>query len=368
MTKLKKSTTGFILILCFFILCMAAVWGQTDILSNPQQDLANISIEERTILDELFMLSQEIDDMNRAAERLQQESLEAQKNIFIMEVAISKRQDDYDSQLAVLEQVLVAYQKNGPASNLEILLSAENLSDFIKRLNVLRDLSHNTAEILQTLNEEKNNLVSEREDLISNKSLMENKLMELEISLAQKLELRQQQQDILNSLSDKKQHYEDRLDKLEHSWNEVKELFSDVSSEFTRVIYESNLSLQDFNLILDFMSVKGSVSEDLINEIIEKDSKLPRLVFKFNPKNVQIEVPDYELLLHGAIAIESTSILKFEVTEGTFYGMQLEPYSIEELFKEGDLLLDFSAIVSNITLKSVNTSDGYIEFTVNPFF
>lgn len=368
MVKLKRYMTGLILTLCFTFILIAAVSGQTDIISNPQQTLEDISMEEKAVLEELFFLSQEIDEMSRTAEKLLHQSESLEKEISVTKVNIKKRQEDYDKQLKILEQVLIAYQKNGPASSLEILLSAENLTDFLKRLNVIRTLSHNTGEMLQSLKEEKNILISERETLISNKILLENKREELQNAIIQKMQLKQKQEGFLNSLSNEKKKYQDQLNQLDQAWSEVKDLFSDISEEFSRVFYESNLSMADFNLNFDFLSVKGSISEGLINEIIEKDTMLPGMVFDISTERIQIEVPEKQLSLCGTIAIENESALKFEVTEGTFYGMQLEKASIEELFREGYLLIDFSELIGDITLQSVEMKDGFIEFKMKPFF
>ncbi|MGI6086120.1 MAG: coiled-coil domain-containing protein [Acetivibrionales bacterium] len=368
MAKLKRSMTGLILILCFTLIFIAAVSGQTDTISNPRQTLEDISMEEKAVLEELFFLSQEIDEMSRTIGELQHQSESLEKEISMTESNIDKRQEEYDKQLKILEQVLIAYQRNGPASSLEILLSAENLTDFIKRLNVIRTLSGNTGELLQSLKEEKNILVSERETLISNKILLENNREDLQRALTEKLQLKQEQEIFLNSLSNEKMKYQDQLDRLDQAWSEAKALFSDIPEEFSRVFYGSNLSMADFNISFDFLSVKGSVTEDLINEIVEKDSKLPKMVFDINPERIQMEIPDIQLLLCGTMAIENESTLKFEVTEGTFYGMGLEKASIEELFRDGYLLIDFSKLIGEITLQSVEMKDGFIEYKIKSFF
>lgn len=368
MVKLKKSITYLMLILCFTVTFVAAVSGQTDDISNPRQSLEDISAEEKVVLEELFFLSQEIDEMMRKEKELLKESESIQNEILLMEIDISERQQDYDTQLKILEQVLVAYQKNGMASFFETLLSAENLTDFLKRLNVIQELSRNTGEMLQSMEEEKSNLILQREMLISNKALLEETRLDIQNTLTEKLRLKQEQEDFLASLSEEKEHYQEQLGKLDESWGEVKELFSDMSKEFSRVFNESDISYEDFNIRLDFLSVKGSITEDVINEIIEKDAKLPLMIFDISPEMILIEVPEMHLLLHGNIAIESESVLKFEVTGGAFYGMKLEKPSIDELFRDGYLLIDFGELIGDITLQSVEMKDGFIEFKVKPFF
>ena len=211
-------------------------------------------------------------------------------------------------------------------------------------------------------------MISEREALESNKTLLENKGLELQDALAQKLQLKQEQEAYLDSLRDEREHYQDQLNQIDALWGEIKVLFSGLSKEFSRIVREADLSLEDFNLRFDFLSVKGSITEEKINEIIEKDAKLPKMIFDFTPERAQIEIPEKHLLLWGTFGIESASAIKFDVTGGTFYGLQLEKASIEELFRDGYLIIDFSELVGSITLKSAEMKDGFIEFTVDPFF
>jgi len=368
MVKLKRYITGIVLVLCFALIFAAAVSGQTEINSDPRQSLEDISVEEKAVLEELFFLSQEIDEMNRRAEELAKESEAIAREISLMEEDISKRQEHYDIQLGILEKVLVSYQKNGVTSYLETLLSSENLTDFIKKLNIIQELSRNTGEMLNSLEEEKNKLISQRETLISNKALLESKKVELENAIVQKQKLKQEQEDYLNSLTEKKEHYQSQLNNLDQAWSEVKELFSNISAEFSRAFGESNLSVEDFNLQMDFLTVKGFITEAKFNEVIEKDKVLPEMIFHMNPGMVQLEVPEKHLLLSGNIIVEKGSILRIEITDGSFYGMKLEKASIDELFRDGNFLIDLSGLIGNITIKSVELKDGYIEFKLSPFF
>ncbi len=306
--------------------------------------------------------------MNRRAEELSKESEAIAVEITVMEADISKRQENYDIQLEILEKVMVSYQKNGMTSYLETLLSAQNLTDFIKRLNVIQELSRNTGDMLNSMEEEKAALIAEREKLISNKAQMEKNMAELSDAITQKMRLKQDQEEYLNSLSEKKEYYRDQLNKLDQSWSEVKDLFSNIATEFSRVFNESDLTVDDFNLELEFLSVKGSITDHRMNEIIEKNKKLPKMIFDINTEVIQIEIPEKHLSLSGSIVIESGSAIRFNVTDGTFYDMKLEKPSIEELFRDGYLVIDFKELIGDITLKSVELKDGFIEFKVSPFF
>ena len=126
MIKLKRSGIALILIFCISFMFMVAAAGQADTVPASQETLAGISSEEKAVLEELFILSQEIEEMGRKQEELDREAAGLQNEISKMEGAIKERQKSYDLQLEILKQVLAAYQKNGPASFLETLLSADD--------------------------------------------------------------------------------------------------------------------------------------------------------------------------------------------------------------------------------------------------
>lgn len=371
MTKAKGFSVLIILTLCFSLILAGTVEGQIDLSSDLDDTFLEISNEEKAILDELFILSQEIDEINESARIILEELDKVQGEISKLEASIKSRQENYDSQLKILEAVLVAYQKNGPATFLEILLSADSLRDFIKRLNLVKDLSKNTEKLLSTLEEEKGLLALEQEALKAIGASLEEKDNELQAVLSEKLQRKQNQEAILTSLSEKKDQFEEQLRILEQSWSPVRLLLADISTELTRIIYESDLSVKDFNLSFGLLSVKGSISDNIINETVKNDPETPELIFTFTPEGIQLYIPEYELLLNGSVSIDDKSgcAFRYIAEEGTFHGFPLEKYAIQDLFRDGYILIDFSKIVGdNITIKSVKLKDSIIEFTANPFF
>ena len=48
--------------------------------------------------------------------------------------------------------------------------------------------------------------------------------------------------------------------------------------------------------------------------------------------------------------------------------MSVEAASIDELFRNGYLLIELADITGGISIQSVNIYDGFIEFKVSPFF
>jgi hypothetical protein len=170
-------------------------------------------------------------------------------------------------------------------------------------------------------------------------------------------------------LSEEKELYQQHLDNVKLMWDNLKKLFSEIVDEYARIINEGHFTMEDLNLQFSFFSLKGSIHEDTFNRIMNDNSTLSRMVFSFGQGRVRIEVPDNSLVLYGYFELRDTSSLLFIPEEGTFYGMALETESINELFKDGPLLLDFEQVAGDlvtidIKLKDVEVADGFISFSI----
>jgi peptidoglycan hydrolase CwlO-like protein len=344
--------------------------GEVKPITEAQERIKGISEEEQKVLQQLFTLSQQIEDSEREKTRLAGEIEELKTRISMLDRSIKDRQADYELKLGLLEQVLVSYQKGGPASYLEILLGAKDFSSFLKSINLVRDISRNTGELLASIKEEGKRLAEEKELLANEALAMENKQEELEQSISELVRLQKEQEEYLAKLEGEKDKYEEHLRSLELMWNDLKNMFSGIVDELTSIIREGHFTIDDLNLSIGFTSVKGSISDETFNRIIRDNSTLPEAVFHFYKGYSVIEVPEKNLVLEGSFVKSGDSGVMFEVTSGSFYGMPLEEESLRELFREGPLNIDFAAVAGDlvtidIVLDKVETREGYLDFSVD---
>lgn len=344
--------------------------GEVKPITEAQERIKGISEEEQKVLQQLFTLSQQIEDSEREKTRLAGEIEELKTRISMLDRSIKDRQADYELKLGLLEQVLVSYQKGGPASYLEILLGAKDFSSFLKSINLVRDISRNTGELLASIKEEGKKLAEEKELLANEALAMENKQEELEQSISELVRLQKEQEEYLAKLEGEKDKYEEHLRSLELMWNDLKNMFSGIVDELTSIIREGHFTIDDLNLSIGFTSVKGSISDETFNRIIRDNSTLPEAVFHFYKGYSVIEVPEKNLVLEGSFVKSGDSGVMFEVTSGSFYGMPLEEESLRELFREGPLNIDFAAVAGDlvtidIVLDKVETREGYLDFSVD---
>jgi peptidoglycan hydrolase CwlO-like protein len=370
--KLQKPGLFFIFSLIVAITLASVlpnrISGQARPVAEAQQKLKGISENEKSALEGLFILLQEIEEMDREQAEIEPEIQAMQVQIQDVQRRIEHRERDYDNQLDILKQVLVSYQRQGPASYLKILLSAEDLTSFLRSINIIRDLTRNTGGLLASLEEGKKKLTAEKKSLANSMALLEAKREEFGEALAKKLQLKEEQEAYLESLEGEREYYRGLLGDLQSMWDDIKILFSEIVGEFTKIIGDGKFPVQDLNLSFGFLTVKGTIHEKTLNDMLKEHSSLPEMIFHFYPGKTEIEVPEKHLILTGTFSVEKGSALKFEAEEGSFYGMELGPASIEELFRDGYLLIDFSGLMGDITLQSVKVYEGYMEFVVKPGF
>lgn len=357
-----------IFVLIFSVFSPVLSRGQAESSTSFEETLEQISEDEKAIVEDLFILSQEIEGMKAEEEKAGREIELLSKEISELDKSINARQKQFDEQLSILEQVLVAYQRRGPATFIETLLNSKNLSDFIKNINVIRELAHNTDKLLSDLQEEKNLLTAEKNKLNENMNMLAEKRKELKAAIESKTRLKEEQEAYLNSLKEKREYFEQHLHSMEKMWEDIKILFSKVVEEYTMIISNGYFPLEDFNIRYGLTSIKGAIYDHRINAVLEEYSKLPKLKFDFSPGEVLVEIPEKKLSLKGTFEIANESSLNFVPSEGTFHGMELKDSSLKELFRDGYLAIDFSGLVGSVKIKSIEIKDGYIEFETSSFF
>ena len=347
------------------------VFGEVQKVTELEDKLSGISEEEKAVLEELFKVQQEIEGMEQQEKEAAAEIDQRQLQVQNMENQIQKAQSEYSLQLNTLKQVLVDYQRRGPASYLEILLNAKNLSEFLASLNIIKDITHNVKELLTSLEDSKTELQSQRDILVEQKLLLEQSREKLQEKLEAKEELQEERETYLASLQENRAYYEEQLDLIAQMWSDCTTLFPNIAQELTQIIEAGHFSLEDLNIAYGIFSVQGYISEEVFNQILAENSTLVRTVFRFQDERVVIEVPDKHLSLVGNFIVEGDMAIRFEVQEGTFYDMPLEATSLQELFSNGPFVIDFGAITGDMlqidfTLSEVWSQEEALNFIIIP--
>ncbi|HZK33667.1 MAG TPA: hypothetical protein VFC60_04115 [Tissierellaceae bacterium] len=362
----KRSVVLLLIVFSLFINIFPSikVLGEEEPTLEIEEKLNLISEEEKEILETLFKQVQEIEELERENIRLNLEIEEMKKGIEDLEKRIFNAEEGYEKNLMALEAILKSYQRMGAGSYLEIILESESLQDFLRRVNILRDLSRNSKELLDTIERDKKILEEEKMELDIKLSELEEKQDVLVKTIEMKQELVREKEEYLESLAEDRALYEERLEYISLIMVELKEIIGEFTVEFAKVIQTGKFPQDAVKESLTLRGLKGTIDEKTFNNIIKEQENLPPMEFKFMEGSMEMNVPEKQLYLVGNFDIEDDRVLTFQPEEGTFFGMPLEKGTIDELFEEGDFLLDLEPLIGKNTVKSVEIKKGFIEILI----
>lgn len=340
-------------------------------ITETEDKLEGLTREEKEVLSNLFILTQEILEMEKEEKRISNDIANIVNESKDLEEKITRSQYDYDAQLDILQKVLIGYQKRGPVSYIDTLIHSGDLKTFVRSLNIIREFSKNTASLLDSLTKQKEKLTEDKDNLTNTLVLLEEKREELKEPLERKMKKKEEQELYLQSLGEQRAVYNVYLGDMEQKWEENKELFKRLVEDFGKILYESNISIDDLNIELSFAGVTGSINENTLHNLFADHETLSKMKFTFREDSIEIDIPSLHLRLDGTFVLEKGTNLKFMVTEGSFYDMPLERSSIIELFEDGDLVINVKELVKDMvtidfTIDSISINNGYMEFKLTP--
>jgi len=366
----KPIKIKFYLMLCLIALILilptGTVVGQEGPFGGIKEKMASISETEQENLRNLFVMKQQIQEMEKEEDRFTRDLILKNAEIENLKGTIAEAEIAHANQLEDLRQVLKSYQRMGPGSYLEIILKSDNLAMLLRRVNTLRDLTRNTGKLMDSLDETKATLLSKKTNLTEKISLLEENQRQFQESLTKKKQLITDQENYLTSLKDEREDYQENLAKLQQNWDELKTSVPGIILELAEIINEGKIPADKVKISIKLKSITGAVDEETLNEMISGHPLLSKIRFSLYPNQVAISMPDKNLVLSGQFVILEAHIIKFQVKEGTFFGIPLDPGAIEDLFLKGDLKFNLKLPLNDYTLNSIKTTEGTLEWTITP--
>lgn len=365
---MKKLSFILVIILIFSTILPIETFGvREDNLYKIQEKLNSISKEDKQILETLFTQVQEVEELERTNDALVLEINELEDEIEDLEDGILRAEKGYERNLLALETVLKSYQKMGAGSYIEIILESDSLNNLIRRINILKDLSRNSNNLLQQIGEDQKRLSEEKEKLDSVLEKLEEKQLDIEITLEAKMKIVKEKEDYLNSLEGDRGIFIERLDYVSIIMDELKSILNEFTREFDKMIKSGGFPRNAVEESITLKGVRGRIREKKFNDIISSHENLPQMEFEFNKDIISMNVPGKELYLSGTFVVEDNVVLKFKAENGSFLDMPLRKSTMDELFREGNFLLDLKPLIGDVKIKSVEIKENYIELIVNIF-
>lgn len=338
--------------------------GQEELFSEVKGKMAGVSEKEKETLAKLFEQAQKIEETEDKVALTAKEIEKADAAIEALKKVIARDEANYGKERESLKLVLQCYQRMGPGSYLEIILKSDSLPDLLARINTLRDLTHNTGKLMDSITRDRQKQSLEKQKLSKELALVQEKQQRQAQTLADEKKLKQDMEDFLASLAKERQHYQDYLDDLQQGWNDLKPLFSDTSKKFAEFFEKTSFPDDAMKISFNFFSISVSIDQNTINELIASNPELGSMTFTFLDGKARIDFPDKNLTLIGKFNVIDGKRLEFEAEQGSFFGMPLDKASLKKLMEGNELELDIESKLEGSTVKAVDTSDGCLVLTL----
>lgn len=338
----------------------------TDSAANVEKNLVDLSNEEKEILEELFLILQEIKEMELIEKNTALEVDELKLGIDKIELLIELESSKYNTNLDIMEEVLKSYQRNGAITYLDLILSSDSLETLLRRINAIRDISRNTSTLLEDIEISKEKLIQDKVKLADTLIMVVTRQREIKLAIEKKLILKDSLETRLASLKEDKAKYEEYLVNLENSWDEITPLFSETINMLVKIVEEGNLPEETVEISFSTSGVKGIIREEVLRDILALQPFPTRVELEFYEDKMELIMPDINIYMSGTLEVLNPQALVFVMTEGKYLGMKLEDSAMEELFDKGYLELNFKQLLNKSTIKSIKMNENNLELYINP--
>lgn len=331
---------------------------------SPQEALLQTAEKEDVLLAQLRGMQL---DMER--KRAEADLLEAERASLLVELArlnqeqelVSQRHARYRSALA---GILSSWQTAGPGSRLELLLSSDSLSVFLRRLSAMRQLDRDMSSLLSQLEASQAELGAGEARVGRTLEAVEQKGRQLAGTLERMRMTEMNLEASLTSLRAERSRYETMLAALSETWEQAMEVFPSLTRGFSKVIAEGAFPDDALEMTFDLSGITAVMRQERFQDILDNAEGLPPLTFSFNPEGVVLDVPDAELRLVGQFDIKRGVTLVFRPQVGTQGGLTLTEAQLRDLSRKGALEFQLEPILMGTTIQRVTPGDGFLRLAI----
>ncbi|MBU3875520.1 cell wall hydrolase [Faecalicatena sp. AGMB00832] len=168
----KQKLNAGIALICLIALVCPPVLGQAKEFSSAQEKAANLQSELDGINKELASISEEIASIEMQTEMMSAEILRT-------EDSLSAAKKDEEKQYEDMKARIKYMYETGDATLLELLFSAENMTDFLNKAEFVQNVSDYDREMLDKLTEISNDIEAKEKTLKAQKKALSDLKKEL---------------------------------------------------------------------------------------------------------------------------------------------------------------------------------------------
>lgn len=208
--------------------------------SNIDQKINEIKSEikenkenQSTALNQIKQLNSEISVYEDEISGLEDRMDIVNAQIVEKEANLVEQQQKYDEQKEKLETRLIALYENGTTSFLDMLLSADGLTDFISRYYMISQIAEFDDALLEGIENTQKQIQAEKDYLESAKKEIDETKTAIEGKKTSLASSRNKKQDIVNTLSAEEAELNNELEEHEKYKREIQAKIASMSAKYT---------------------------------------------------------------------------------------------------------------------------------------
>lgn len=227
MKNLGKKIIGVLLILILLSTCniSLAIDAEETKLNNEKSsnnakkeeleaEKNKVTEEKNATVKEVAELDTQINDYESQIQTLDGQISDANAKIQEATAKLNQAQEDYDKQKKMLEERVVALYESGETNYLDVILSAQSVTDFISSYYVISEIAECDTELLNEIDKKKNEIENAKKELEESKNQLTSARTNKQL-VASKLEAsKSEKQNKVNQLSESEKNLQAKIDEI----------------------------------------------------------------------------------------------------------------------------------------------------------
>ncbi len=211
-----------------------------DQISEKKEEINDVKDQMSDKMREIQKLSGQISDYENQIADLDDEISDLEDSIDEQEKELKKAQEDYDYQNELLKKRLVALYEAGKTSYIDVLLSSQDITDFISRYYLITEIAQSDSELLQQIEDTKNSIETKKASLEASKEkIVANKKNKQETSNALKSSKSLKDKQV-SQLSEQEQELQEQLDQFEKDKKDIQAKLKKIAEEEAKKASENS--------------------------------------------------------------------------------------------------------------------------------
>ncbi len=209
---------------------------QSDIDAKIEQtntEIAGVKSQMTAALNQINTLNTEISGYSSDITRLQNQLEGVNAQIAEKETNIAEQEEKYAEQKHLLEERLVALYESGTTSYLDILLTSEDLSDFISNYYLIEQMAEADDALLEKIENTRKKIEDEKEYLVSAKTEIETTKQAIEQKKTSLANSVNKKKAVVTNLTAEEAELQERLEEFEEDKRRIQADLAKIASNYT---------------------------------------------------------------------------------------------------------------------------------------